>query len=102
MSSETRIHIDPYGIVVVSGPVDIASAAPLREAIGAAARPGGPVVVDLADVTFIDCAGLSVLLKADRTVLRRPSVAVTRLLLLAGVDGQVTLEWDVGDRPEPQ
>jgi anti-anti-sigma factor len=88
--------------VELTGEVDIASAdeaqAELDRAIWAA--PHSEVVVGLAGVTFMDCCGLSVLLRARkslgaRLILRSPSQPVTRLLDLTNlrdafrmVDGQ--------------
>ena len=50
--------------VVVSprGELDIASCQPLATALTDACRFGLAVVVDLADVTFVDCSGLAPLL----------------------------------------
>jgi anti-anti-sigma factor len=73
--------------VELTGEVDIASAdeaqAELDRAISAA--PRSEVVVGLAHVTFMDCCGLTVLLRArkslgDRLILRSPSLPITRLL----------------------
>jgi anti-anti-sigma factor len=78
--------------VELTGEVDIASAdeaqAELDRAIWAA--PHSEVVVGLAHVTFMDCCGLSVLLRArkslgDRLILRNPSPPVTRLLDLTNL-----------------
>ena len=79
-------HLGAF-VVELSGDVDIASAgraqAELDRAIAAASH--GEVVVGLAGVTFMDCRGLSVLLRARealgaRLILRNPSQPVTRLL----------------------
>jgi anti-anti-sigma factor len=102
--AETRVDIDGDRTVIVSGPVDLVAGPALRSALEEAVRPERPLVVDLSGVTFIDCAGLSVLLGAGRdgdgtdrapseVVLHRPSLAVGRLLLLADVDGFVRVRW---------
>ncbi len=83
------LHLRPIGptTLAVGGDVDLASAPALRAALADRAV----VVVDLADVTFIDAAGLGVLLEAHRrrpdgVTLRTPSPCVRRLLALAGHD----------------
>ena len=76
----------------LSGDLDIASTGQARNRLERAISdtPSGPVLVDLAHVTFMDCRGLSLLVWAhnvlgDRLVLGRPSSAVTRLLDLTGL-----------------
>jgi anti-sigma B factor antagonist len=54
------------------GELDVASAPALRERLAeVATRGGGPLVVDLTDLNFIDSTGLSVLLNAKRRLTRR-------------------------------
>src|SRR5215472_8303489 len=54
-------------VVTVSGEIDIASGPKLREELlGAIRGHGARVALDLGRVTFIDCAGISVLLAAHR------------------------------------
>jgi anti-sigma B factor antagonist len=54
-------------LVGVSGEIDIASAPKLREELlGAQRRHGARLALDLGGVTFIDCAGVNVLLTARR------------------------------------
>ena len=48
--------------VVVSGELDIATAPRLAAEVDAAVRPGTSIVVDLADVTFMDSSGLRAIL----------------------------------------
>lgn len=73
------------------GDLDIASAPVLAAALVVLAELGARrVVVDLCDVTFMDCAGLGVLLEADVRLpdglhVRGPSAPVRRLLGLAGL-----------------
>jgi anti-sigma B factor antagonist len=53
--------------VSISGEVDIASAPKLREELlGAMRRHGAQLALDLSGVTFMDCAGINVLLAARR------------------------------------
>jgi anti-anti-sigma factor len=74
-------------LVRFTGDVDIVSAdragAEMARVSNGAGRHG--VVLDLSDVTFMDCCGLSVLVRArnslgNRLSLHNPSPAVTRLL----------------------
>jgi anti-sigma B factor antagonist len=96
---ETSVEIDDDGTVVVAGPLDFGSAELVWSAIERSLRPDRPLVVDVAGVTFIDCAGLAVLLRAGqlpengprRIVVRSPSAVVRRLVSLADLDGAVTL-----------
>ena len=54
-------------VVAVSGEIDIASAPKLREELfGALGRHGTRLALDLDGVTFMDCAGIDVLLAARR------------------------------------
>lgn len=77
------------------GDLDIASAPVLASALDVLADLGlRTVVLDVSAVAFMDCAGLSALLEADRRLagglqLARPSRAVTRLLGLVDVPGRL-------------
>lgn len=76
--------------VSVAGEIDVARECELRERLSRAAERAGTagLVVDVRGVSFIDCAGLQVLLTArqqveaagGRLVLAGPSPAVSRLL----------------------
>ncbi len=79
--------------ICAHGELDLATASALGEAISDCdADPHSQVVVELADVPFIDAAGLRVLMEArlDRVraggdlVIARPSRQVSRLLDIAG------------------
>lgn len=86
-----------YVVVALGGELDICEADHLGRALGAAAVSGPPIIVDLAELTFIDCAGLSVLASARREaraaggdlVLAAPAPAVARLLCLASRAGEL-------------
>ncbi len=77
-------------VVTLRGELDITQAAELGRALAAAAICGPRIIVDLAELTFIDCAGLSVLVAAQRTargagadlVLAAVQQPVARLLCL--------------------
>jgi anti-sigma B factor antagonist len=87
------------------GEVDIATATRLRPAWLALADTGKPlIVVDLCDVTFMDVAGVSLLVAlrnrqlahGGRVHLRRVPAQVTRVLQLTGLAGFLPVE------PAPQ
>jgi len=93
--------------VVVAGDVDLASVPHLAGRVNEAiVSSDDDVVVDLADVTFIDSTGLVLLAKARarlagddrRLVLARPATCVRRVLALAGVDQFFDVR-DVDDQP---
>jgi anti-sigma B factor antagonist len=57
--------IDDGHLVVASGEIDIAATPRLSTVLAmAATRPGGRVVLDLSEVTFIDSTALGTILKA--------------------------------------
>ena len=83
-------------LLVVHGELDIATAPELGRMIARLRELNHAVVLDLAEVTFIDSTGLSALMDAHAASqrngwefsVRRPSAAVRRVVALAGV-GQV-------------
>ncbi len=85
---------------MVSGEVDMSTAARLAEALGQFAN--GSVVVDLTDVTFLDSSGVAALLAARKRLERRgvelsvesASPAALHILQLVGV----TLDLQVPTR----
>lgn len=90
----------PISVVCVVGEQDYTTAAELRDrlACAAAQNPMGCVVVDLAGVTFMDCAGLRPLREArvqlgNRLRLRAVPRPVRRLLALTGL--QTTFGADI-------
>lgn len=61
------VTIKPGPIVAVSGEIDIQSGPQLRDQLlGIIRRHGTRLALDLSGVTFIDCAGISVLLATRR------------------------------------
>lgn len=80
------------------GEMDIANAADVeRELLRVEATDVVTIVLDLAELTFIDSTGIRLLLMADgrsrangeRLVLRRPPEGVLRVLRLAGVEDRL-------------
>jgi len=86
-------------VVRATGEVDAASSAAFRDALDRAVATGRPlVVVDLADVSFLDSAGLSVVfgvqreLPVDRQLaLGNVPTRMLRTLRLAAVPSVVTI-----------
>jgi anti-sigma B factor antagonist len=61
------VSIAPGPVVTIGGEIDILSGPQLRDQLlRVIRRHGARLALDLADVTFIDCAGISVLLAASR------------------------------------
>ena len=96
------VHRPEPGVVLLraSGDLDAYTAPGLRSELhSAAAGDEGLVVVDLADVTFIDSAGLGALVGAHRRMregggclrIVRPPPLVARAFELTGLDGVLDL-----------
>lgn len=83
-----------FGLVTLEGEIDMATAGHVRGRLAEAVDEHPHVAVDLARVTFIDCAILGVLVDARQRALRRnhtiglaaPSPTVTAMLRLTGLD----------------
>ena len=82
-------------MIIINGEIDLANAPQLELCIdGVVGLTKGAVVIDLANVGYIDSTGLSILLTAHeqlgdaaRTlIIRNPSSQVRRLLELCGVN----------------
>lgn len=103
MSRSVRVEVTNHDAVVVYpvGDVDYSSLEPLREAL-LDARVAGvhEIVVDLAEVTFLDSQGLAVILFAHQRqrsvggslVLRDPGADVRRLLHVTNLGGVIDVE----------
>jgi anti-anti-sigma factor len=86
--------LDGDRLLVVSGELDVATAPLLAEGLERHRRRHRDVVVDLADVSFIDSSGLTLLLDAHGDAerdgwtftIRRASPAVRRVARLAGAE----------------
>jgi anti-anti-sigma factor len=90
---------DGSAIVTVSGDLDLSTVSLLRDPLYELTDEGGPVIVDLEQVTFIDSTGLGALVGAYRrtaahggslyAVCARPQAR--KLLWLTGVDRRIPL-----------
>ena len=98
-------------LVVINGELDLVTAPQLEERLKCVIdSTDGDIVVDLANVTFIDSTGLSAMLVAhdrlrhtDRVLaIRRPSVQVVRLLEICGLCNLLEANPSDGDGSRPQ
>ena len=87
-------------VVTVSGEIDIATGPKLREELlGVMRRYGARLALDLSCVTFMDCAGINVLLAAHRHArleggrvrVPRASRRVRKVLMLTGLHQEFAL-----------
>jgi anti-sigma B factor antagonist len=82
-------------IVALSGQLDTTGVADTAAALAAAAPPGQPVIVDLADLDYMDGNALAALTAAHRRarggdlLLVAPHGLVRRMLILTSLDGVI-------------
>jgi anti-sigma B factor antagonist len=97
------IHDDgARAVVVVRGEIDVASCPALNGIVADLTCP--EIVLDLAEVTFMDSSGLAALLRAERRarelggrlLLRAPSRAVLDVLQMTHLDDRFTVEGEPG------
>ena len=97
-----RVTLEPVEeacLIRIAGEIDFGNADHLRRHLDDARRDGGTTLLDMADVEFMDSAGLEVLLEASRAVddevwpffIVRPSPAVCRLVDVTGTAGRLAL-----------
>lgn len=94
-----EVWIDPEGVIVVRGDIDMAGG-PLVEAAIHQIDNGNPIRLDLGGVTFIDSSGLRSLLVASRRAHEHSTVAilqsvgpeVARLLEITGTGSEFLVE----------
>ena len=92
-------HVGPsartsYVVVALRGELDVTNAAGTARILQAAVAPQLRIIVDLAEVTFVDCSSLGGLLRVQRlarqgggdVLLATPAANVLRLLSLTCVD----------------
>jgi anti-anti-sigma factor len=93
--SVSRRHVGDAIVVAPAGEIDLATIDALQAAMDAAAAEAGGVVLDLREVTFIDSAGLRLVLHSSRaigdfSVVRGPR-EVQRVFDLVGLDDRLTM-----------
>lgn len=89
-------HLGSVTVVELSGEIDLGSADLVEPHLSAPAQGPGPalVVLDMGPVDFIDCFGLSLLVRARRRIVSRGGLvrlvcarrSTLRLLALTGLD----------------
>lgn len=103
VNSEDRLtiectYLNDVAVLACRGEIDMSTASCLRMSIESARELGGPVMLDMALVTFMDSVGLSALLDAGGLVggfsnpvgVLNPSAAVRRLLKITGLEHVVS------------
>ena len=89
-----------HTVLTVTGELDIATTAALRDRIvGALKATTGPVIIDLSGVSFCDATGLALLVGAQRrarlsgctVVLAGPGRTVSKLLRITGLNRAFTI-----------
>jgi anti-anti-sigma factor len=93
-------QVGDHSVVVVRGEVDVGATDALWRCVDSVRSSGRPVVIDLAETTFMDVSGIKVLLHTyaaqgrapEAVTLRAPTDAVTRVLELTGVDDLFRIE----------
>ncbi len=93
------VDIGSDGAIVVHGDIDIAGG-PILDAVILSRESIQQIVIDLADVSFIDSSGLRSLLGASRRAQTRNSTVklrsvgpeITRLLQITGTSDQFDIE----------
>jgi anti-sigma B factor antagonist len=102
----TKLTIERRGdargvVLVLSGELDMASAPDLASTLDEVlAEPHARVMLDLNGLSFVDSAGVSVLIKAKQTakagghtlVLRRPTEQLERVFALVGLADWLAIE----------
>jgi anti-sigma B factor antagonist len=115
MSTKTYLsvlseHYSQRSVLRLRGELDISGRDRLRHAISSALERHPPIlVVDLSELSFTDCAGLSVLIwahkhlaeRGDSLIVTGPQPIVQRLLYLTGLDSylRVSVAGIVDDNP---
>ncbi|HEX6020778.1 MAG TPA: STAS domain-containing protein [Solirubrobacter sp.] len=91
----TRRRTGDIAVVAPEGEIDLATINELEEALRAAGEGAGRVLLDLRAVTFIDSAGVRLVLEAMRTLpdfaVVRGGPEVTRVFRLVGLEDRVPL-----------
>ena len=102
MAFETR-EIDGTAVIALSGDIDLQSSPAVRQQLLTTFEVHDRVVVDLADVTYIDSSGVASLVEAFQVArkkggyfaLANVSAAVMRVLSLARLDRVFAIHPDV-------
>ena len=90
------LSIEQGRTIRLAGELDISNKFELDEVLAAAAEQGGPILVDLSELTFMDSTGIGVFLRAAVSlrgrgclILHGEQDRVRRVLDLVRVDGSI-------------
>lgn len=111
MNSLGGIEVDQdpdRALVRLWGDVDASLRDQASMAMVALVNRGGPYVVDVSAVTFLDSSGIAFVLQVHRmatdqgstAVLRDPPALVIEMLDLIGLGGTIPFEFSAGSAPE--
>ena len=93
--SVSRRRVGDAIVVAPAGEIDLATVDDLQAAVDAAAGETEQVVLDLREVTFIDSAGLRLVLQNSRAIASfgvvRGPLEVQRVFDLVGLDDRLTM-----------
>ncbi len=95
-SSVELLSIERTGAIRLTGELDLSTAAELEDVLRAAVEDGGPILVDLSEVTFMDSTGIHAFLGAAASLRGRGCLIlhgeqdhVRRVLDLIDLDGSI-------------
>lgn len=99
MVERFRVRIDADHVVRLWGELDHAEATALAEVAASSVDTQRELVVDLTDLTFIDSAGIGVIVETARltdgdVLLRGPRPAVRRVLDVTGIVGTTGIKLE--------
>ena len=106
---EARVAtVDDHAVVSFHGDIDLTTSDACSRAVDEALARSQRIVVDLADVRFMDAIGLNLLSRAvDRlggsregVIVRGPAPMVRKVLAISGIDKLVMVDETVSDRCE--
>lgn len=97
-----RMHPGSDGVFYLAGELDIASGDTLEATVQASLNGKADVVLDVADLTFVDSAGIRAFIRLAKqsaprpVVLRNPQANVARVLEIVRIEAfGIRLESDV-------
>jgi anti-anti-sigma factor len=92
----TRRGTDGTPVVTAVGEIDLSNADSFRDALGQAAPEGGPFVVDLTAVQYLDSAGLTVLFTHLSRIQVIASPLLAPVLTISGLAGITSVREQLG------
>lgn len=90
------LSVERDGVIRLAGELDMSTVPALDPVLEAAVERGGPVLLDLTELSFLDSSGIHALMKAARSlggrgclILHGEQGRVGRVLDLVGINGDV-------------